>query len=55
MNGLKANSTMADLMADTDLASSDRQRRDSLFVRRLIGGVFVIGLALLGLAFPRLI
>jgi hypothetical protein len=49
MIDLKANSTMAALIP------SDSHGRDSLLVRRVIGGAVVIGLALLGLAFPALI
>ena len=30
----------------------DRQRRDSVFLRRVIGGAFIVGLILLGLALP---
>jgi hypothetical protein len=33
----------------------DRQRRDSLFLRRVVGGAFIIGLVLLGLVFPIVI
>jgi hypothetical protein len=37
------------------LTINDRQRRDSRFIRRMVGGAFVIGLVLLGLAFPMMI
>jgi hypothetical protein len=46
---------MAGLLRRLVLTINDRQRRDSLFIRRMIGGAFIIGLLLLGLAFPIII
>jgi hypothetical protein len=46
---------MAGVTEDLTLIASERRRRDSLFIRRMIGGAFILGLALLGLAFPIII
>jgi F0F1-type ATP synthase membrane subunit c/vacuolar-type H+-ATPase subunit K len=46
---------MAGPTGDLVFIAPERQQRDSLFVRRLIGGAFIGGLALLGLAFPIII
>jgi len=37
------------------LMTPDRKKRDSLFLRRMIGCAVIIGLAILGLAFPIVI
>jgi hypothetical protein len=39
-------------MVEFVLTEPERQRRDSLFSRRLVGGAFIAGLILLGLVFP---
>jgi hypothetical protein len=51
MDGLKAKLPMP----KRGLVVSNWRNRESLFARRALGGAFVIGLVLLGLAFPVLI
>ena len=51
----KANSQEVSAADDLIPAPTDRQKRDSLLRRRLIGAAIIIGLALLGLAFPVII
>jgi hypothetical protein len=46
---------MAGSITDLMTIVQDRQRRDSLFLRRVVGGAFVIGLVLIGLALPIMI
>jgi hypothetical protein len=46
---------MAGSITDLMMIMQDRQRRDSLLLRRVLGGAFIIGLVLLGLAFPIMI
>jgi len=43
---------MAGLLMDLMRTVHDRQRWDSVFFRRVIGGAFIVGLILLGLALP---
>jgi hypothetical protein len=51
----KENSQVVSVADDLTLTSPERQKRDSLLKRRLIGVALIIGLALLGLAFPLVI
>ncbi|MGD0433021.1 MAG: hypothetical protein ABSA58_18205 [Acetobacteraceae bacterium] len=46
---------MAGSFTDLMMIVQDRQRRDSLFLRRVVGGAFIIGLVLLGLALPIMV
>jgi hypothetical protein len=46
---------MAGLPAKPAVSTFDRRGMDSLLLRRIIGGAFVMGLAALGLAFPMII
>jgi hypothetical protein len=46
---------MAGLLRRFVATINDRQQRDSVFIRRVVGGAFIIGLLLLGLAFPIMI
>jgi len=46
---------MADPFADPVLENSKRPRRDSLFLRRVVGGAFIAGLVVLGLVFSMII
>jgi hypothetical protein len=55
MFGLKANSQVISDTENLSPSAPDRQQRDSLLRRRLIGIAFIIGLVLLGLAFPMVI
>jgi hypothetical protein len=40
---------------DVALTEMARQKRDSLLMRRVVGGAFILGLVVLGLAFPMII
>jgi hypothetical protein len=51
----KANSQVAIVADDLPPTLSEREKRDSLFKRRVIGAAIIIGLALLGLTFPVII
>ena len=51
----KENSQVVGVADDLTPISPERQKRDSLFKRRLIGAAIIISLALLGLAFPVVI
>jgi hypothetical protein len=51
----KANSQVISVADDLISAPTERQKRDSLLRRRLIGAAIIIGLALLGLALPTII
>jgi F0F1-type ATP synthase membrane subunit c/vacuolar-type H+-ATPase subunit K len=42
-------------ISDDLIPTTERQERDSLFKRRLIGVAFIVSLVLLGLAFPIVI
>ena len=61
MYEMKANSRIAWLTTADPLPASgsgqmlDRQQTGAVIARRVIGGAFVLGLALLGLAFPVII
>jgi hypothetical protein len=51
----KANSQVESVTEDLIPIASERQKRDSLLRRRMIGAAIIIGLVLLGLAFPVVI
>jgi hypothetical protein len=51
----KANSQVTRVTDDLIPAPTERQKRDSLLRRRLIGAAIIIGLALLGLTLPVII
>jgi hypothetical protein len=46
---------MTDRIVGAGLMAPEYRKRDSLLFRRLVGGAFILGLALLGLAFPIVI
>jgi hypothetical protein len=51
----KENSQVESRASDLIPTTPARQERDSLLMRRLIGAAVIIGLVLLGLAFPVII
>ena len=51
----KANSQVTRVTDDLIPAPTERQKRDSLLRRRLIGAAIIIGLVLLGIAFQAVI
>jgi hypothetical protein len=55
MQDRKANSQAEDVTEDLIPIEPERQKRDSLLRRRMIGAAIIIGLVLLGLAFPVII
>jgi hypothetical protein len=55
MPGRKENFRVASTTDGLIPTRSERQERDSLLKRRLIGAAVIIGLVLLGLAFPVVI
>jgi hypothetical protein len=55
MQDPKANSQVQDAAEDLNPIAPERSERDSLFRRRMIGAAIIIGLVLLGLAFPVII
>jgi hypothetical protein len=55
MQDPKAESQVQSVAEDLSPIASERQKRDSLLRRRMIGAAIIIGLVLLGLAFPVVI
>jgi hypothetical protein len=55
MPDLKVKSQVVNANNDTIPSFTESLKRDSLFRRRVIGAAIIIGLALLGLAFPVVI